>query len=160
MPQTSTANELSRLVSAELIKSARTITGFKLAKPEFASAANISGIRTSVFAFSQRHDSRTLFASDRNYGHLGKAGAWTRDDKTAIAACRRFLAAAKVPVKEIVRIRVVQEMGQVAERVSDNEFRSYDPTLLRKLARAERAISGIPVWSSYSLVGLNKVGRL
>jgi len=101
-----------------------------------------------------------MFASDRNYGHLGKAGAWTRDDKTVIAACRRLLAKAKFPLKEIARIRVIQEMGQVAERLSDKEFRSYDPTLLRKLARAERAIGGVPVWSSYGTVGLNKAGGL
>ncbi len=160
MPQKYTANELSRLVPTELIKSAQTITGFKFAKAEFGSAANISGIRTDLFTFSQRLDSRTMFASDRNYGHLGKAGAWTRDDKTAISACRRILAAAKIPLKEIARIRVIQEMGQVAERVSDKEFRSDDPTLLRKLVRAERAIAGIPIWSSYSTVGLNKAGRL
>jgi len=160
MPQKEIPNQLARLVSAELIKSAAAITGFKFTKPEFGSAANISGVRARSVMFSQRHDSRTMFASDSNYGYLGKAGAWTKDDKSAVAACSRLLRAAKVPAKEVAAIRVVSEIGQVAERVSDKEFRSHEPTLLRKLARAYRSIDGIPVWSSYATVGLNKAGGL
>jgi len=160
MPQKNTPNALSRLVSAELIKSAAAITGFRFTKPEFGSAANISGVRTITVVFSQRHDSRTIFASDRNYGHLGKAGAWTNDNKTAITACRRVLREAHVPAKEVAGIGVISEMGQVAERVSEKEFRSHDTTLLRKLARAHRTMDGLPVWSSYAIVGLNKTGGL
>jgi hypothetical protein len=153
-------NNIFRIVSPELIKAASAIAGFKLTKPEFGSAANVSGIRTKILTFSQRHDSRTVFASDNRYGHSGKAGVWTGSDKKAIAACRKLLRAAKVPSDEVADIDVVSEMGQVAERMSEKEFRTYEPTVLRKIARARRAIDGIPVWSSYTTLGLNSKGDL
>jgi hypothetical protein len=153
-------SDLYRTVSAELIKAASAVAGFKLKKPQFASAANVSGIRTVALMFSQRHDSRTIFASDNSYGHGRKAGAWTGSDKTAIAACRAILGAAKTPPKEVAGVEVVSEMGQVSERASDGEVRAHKPTVLRKLARARRTIEGIPVWHSYVNVGLNFKGQL
>ena len=49
-------SDLYRIVSAELIKTASAVAGFKLKKPQFASAANVSGIRTVALMFSQRHE--------------------------------------------------------------------------------------------------------
>ena len=152
--------DLFRIVSAELVKAASQITGFSLKKPQFGSAANISGIRNDTQMFSQRHDSRTIFASHSDYGYRAKAGAWIGADKTAIAACRDALRAAKVPSKEIAGIEVIAEMGQVAEGLSKKDFKIYEPTMLRKLARARRVIDGIPVWCSYSTVGLNLKAQL
>jgi hypothetical protein len=152
--------DLSRVVARQLADAASAIAGFKIATRDFASAANISGIRNKTQMFSLRHDSRTLFATDSRYGHLAKAGAWTGDDKTVIAACRRVLRAAKVPSKEIAAIEVVTDMGQVAERVSDTEFRVHKATVLRKLGRTRRAIDEIPVWSSHAMVGLVAAGTI
>jgi len=152
--------DLSRFVARQLADDASAIAGFKIATRDFASAANISGIRSKTQTFSSRHDSRTLFATDSRYGHLAKAGAWTGDDKTVIAACRRVLRAAKVPSKEIAAIEVVTEMGQVAERVSGAEFRLHRPTVLRKLGRARRVIDEAPVWSSHAMVGLVAAGAI
>jgi hypothetical protein len=160
MPDTPTHPYLSRLVAGELAEIASKIAGFKIAKRDFASAANISGVRSKTQTFSSRHDSRTLFASDSGYGLLGKAGTWTGDDRTVVAACRRVLRAAKVPLKEIAGINVVSEMGQVAEKVSADRFQVYEPKLLRKLARARRVVEGIPVWSSYASVGLTANGAI
>jgi hypothetical protein len=161
MPQNPTSQrDLSRLTSKGLIEAATTITGFRLTRPEFGSARNISGIRTKTLSFSQRHDSRTVFASDMRYGHLRRAGAWTGDDKTAVAALRRVLRAAKVPTREIAGVDVLWDMGQVAEQASEEEWHVHEPSLLRKVARAWRAVDGIPVWSSYATVGLTATGDL
>jgi hypothetical protein len=160
MPDTPSQPHLSRIVANELVDAASAIAGFKITKRDFASAANISGIRSKTQTFSSRHDSRTLFASDNRYGPAGKAGAWTGENKTAVAACRRVLRAAKVSPKEISAVDVVSEMGQVAERVSGEKFRPHEPTVLRKLARARRAVDGIPVWSSYAKVGLTGKGEV
>lgn len=160
MPDTPSQPHLSRIAAGELVDAASTIAGFKIAKRDFASAANISGIRSKTQTFRCRHDSRTLFASDSRYGLLGKAGTWTGDDKTVVAACRRVLRAAKVPPKEIAAIDVVSEMSQVAERVSGEKVRVREPKVLRKLARARRAVDGIPVWSSYATVGLAAKGEI
>jgi hypothetical protein len=160
MPDPPSQAQLSRIVASELVDAALAIAGFKIAKRDFASAANISGIRSKTQTFSSRHDSRTHFASDNRYGPLGKAGTWTGDDRTIVAACRRALRAAKVPPKETVEIDVVLEMGREAQRVSGEKFRMYDPLVLRKLARARRAVEGIPVWSSYAMVGLTGKGEV
>ena len=160
MPDIPPQPHLSRIAAREMADTASAIVGFKIPTRDFASAANISGIRSKVQSFSSRHDSRTLFASDNRYGPLGKAGAWTGEDKTVVAACRRVLRAAKVPPKEIAAIDVVLEMGQVAERVSGEKFRLHDAAVQRKLARARRAVDGIPVWSSYATVGLTGTGEI
>lgn len=161
MPDNSSLQrQLARIASAELIDAAEAVAGFAFKRPQFGSAANVSGVRTKTLAFSQRHDSRTVFASNAGYGHIGRAGVWTGPDRTAAAACRRVLRAAKVPAKEIEGIDVVSEMGQSAERTSDNEVRVQEPTLMRKVARARRAVDGLPVWSSYAIVGLTADGDL
>jgi hypothetical protein len=151
---------LARLESTELVGVASAITGWKLARPEFGTAANVAGIRTKNLTFSRRLDSRTIFASDVRYGNLRKAGAWIGPDKTVVSACRRILRAVKVPAGEIAGIDVLSEMGQVAERMSEDEFRTHDAILLRKLARARRAVGTIPVWSSHATVGLTEAGEL
>lgn len=151
---------LSRVASTQLIASARAVAGFRLARPEFGSAANVSGVRTRILTFSWRHDSRTMFASHVHYGYQRRAGAWTGSDKTAIAACRRVLRAAKIPAAEIAGIDIQRELGQIAERTSGDDFRVSEPTLLRKLAHARRSVRGIPVWSSYATVGLTAKGDI
>jgi hypothetical protein len=161
MPETTQRHRaLSRLESAELVKAAFELTGVELKRPEFGSAANISGVRSRTFTFSRRHDSRTVFASDTRYGHLGRAGAWTGADRTAVAACRRVLRAARVPGREVVAIGVLMEWGTVAEHVDGEAARVDEPELLRKLARAQRAVDGLAVWSSYATVGLTADGHL
>lgn len=157
MPKTTVQRDIAL---RELTKTASAIAGFTFTKAEYASAANVSGLRTKTLTFSSRHDSRTQFASDNRYGHLGKAGAWTGSDKTAVEACRRVLRGAKVPASEIAGIDVLSEMGQVAERAADGTIQAHKPTLLRKLARARRAVAGIRVWSSYATVGLNNKGEI
>jgi hypothetical protein len=161
MPNTQNSQrDISRVVLPELIKAASRIVGFKLPRPEFGSAKNISGIRSKTLTFSQRHDSRTVFASDSRYGQLGRAGVWTGSDRTVVTLCRRMLRAAGVAQKEISRIQVQSEMGQVAERSSEGNFQVREPTLLRKLAFAHRAINGIPVWFSYARLGLTRQGEM
>ena len=160
MPDTRQQAALSRVATRELVEAARVVAGFKLTRPEFASAANISGVRTTTFTFSRRHDSRTIFASNIAYGASRRDGAWTGADSTAAAACRRVLRNAKIPAVEIAGIELQREMGQTAERISDAEFRVGEPTLLRKLARARRVVRGIPVWSSYATVGLTAKGTI
>ena len=104
MPAKPTAqSHLARLESSELRAEASRIAGFKLRKPEFGSAANISGLRDATFVFSRRLDCRTLFAADSRYGPQRKLGAWTGADKSAISTCRRILRAAGVPSAEIPR---------------------------------------------------------
>jgi hypothetical protein len=151
---------LTRAESGELVDLAASIAGWRLTRPEFGTAANVSGIRTKTLTFSRRLDSRTIFATDARYGVTGRAGAWTGDDRTVVSACRRILRSAKVPSKEVAAIDVLVEMGQVAERVSDEEFRVEEPALLRKLGRVQRALDGVPVWSSYATVGLADSGEL
>jgi hypothetical protein len=160
MPDLPSQPDLSRIAARSLAEAASTITGFKIATRDYASAANISGVRSKTQTFSTRHDSRTLFASDNRYGPLGKAGAWTGADRTVVAACRRVLRAAKVPSREIAAIDVVAEMGQVAERVLGEQFRLHDAKVLRKLARARRGVETIPVWSSYATLGLTRTGEI
>ena len=157
---TAQQRRLSRLVRTDLVDAAASIAGFKFARAEFGSAANISGIRSKNLTFSQRHDSRTLFAADTRYGHLRALGAWTGADRTPIAACRRVLRAAKIPLREIESLEILAEYGQVAERVSDEEFRLHDPLVIRKLARARRTVDGVVVWSSHATVGLTAKGDI
>jgi hypothetical protein len=151
---------LSRVVAGEVARGALAIAGFKIPTREFASARNVSGVRSKTQTFSSRHDSRTLFATDSRYGYGAKAGAWVGDDKAVIAACRRVLRAAKVPSREVATVDVVAEMGQVAERVSEEKFRVHDAEILRKLGRVRRAVEEIPVWSSYVRVGLTRAGTI
>jgi hypothetical protein len=151
---------LGRLESAELVEVASAITGWNLARPEFGTAANVAGVRTKNLTFSRRLDSRTVFASDVRYGPHRKAGAWIGPDKSVVSACRRILRAVKIPAREIAGIDVLCEMGQVAERLGKDEFRTHDAALLRKLARARRAVGTIPVWSSSATVGLTNGGEL
>ena len=146
--------------SSELAEAALAIVGFKLAEYEYGAAANVSGIRTKTQTFSLRRDSRTVFASDLEYGHQRRLGAWTGNGRVVVTACRRALRAAKVPTKEITAIEVLTEMGQTAERESGEKVRVHEPTQLRRVARARRAVSGIPVWSSYATVGLNAAGEV
>ena len=122
------------------IKTARTIAGFKITRGEFASTANVSGVRSKTLTFSRRHDSLTAFATNADYGHGRRAGAWTGADKTIVAMCRRVLRAAKVPAGEIAAIEIQREMGQTAQRVAEGEFRVGEPVLLRKIARGRRAV--------------------
>jgi hypothetical protein len=149
---------LSRTTLAELVTAASRIARFKLSKPEFGSARNISGVRTKTQTFSQRHDSRTIFASHADYGCERKSGAWTGADKRPIEACRRALKAAGVPSKEVQEVSVISEMGRVAERTADDKFRVHDAMVLNKLACARRKVDGVPVWSSYATIGLTRKG--
>jgi hypothetical protein len=151
---------LSRLESTELARVATTVTGWKLSRRQYGSTANVSGVRTRTRTFSRRLDSRTVFAHDERCGYGRKAGAWTGDDDTARDACRRVLAALEIPDDEIAALDVVSEMGQVAQRVDETEFRISEPTTLRKLARATRAVEGVPVWSSHAMVGLTETGEV
>jgi hypothetical protein len=152
---------LSKLEKPDLIKSASRIAGFDLgARPTFGSAANISGVRTKTLVFSRRRDSLTIFARDETYGYARKAGAWTGPDKNLVARTHKILRAARIPDAEIRRIRVVSERGTVAERLKSGEFRVERPELLRKLARAERRVTGVPVWSSHAVVGLTQKGAI
>ena len=161
MPAKPTAQgHLARLESSELRAEASRIAGFKLRKPEFGSAANISGLRDATFVFSRRLDCRTLFAADSRYGPQRKLGAWTGADKSAISTCRRILRAAGVPSAEIAKLDVVVERGRSAERVSENEFKLLEPYVLRKIVRATRAVDGIPVWKSYASLGLTGRGAV
>jgi hypothetical protein len=158
MPNDSQQSVLSRIVAADLVKTARAIAGFRITRGEFASAANISGVRAKTLTFSRRHDSRTVFASNADYGYGRQAGAWSGADRTAAAACRQVLRSAKIPGGEIAAIDIQGEMSRTAERISDTEVRVGEPSLLRKLARARRVVHGIPVWSSYATVGLTARG--
>lgn len=159
MPDDKVRRQLSGLESPELIAVAARIAGFDLGKrPTFATAANVSGVRTRTHTFSRRRDSLTIFATDARYRDPGKAGAWTGPDRTAISGCRRVLRAARIPAAEISAIDVVSEYGTVAERLSEDEIRVEERQLLRKLARASRAIDGVPVWSSHVVVGLTAKG--
>jgi hypothetical protein len=152
---------LSRLEAPELIDAAAKIAAFDLGtRPIFGTAANVSGVRTRTHTFSRRRDSLTIFATDSRYGHVGKAGAWTGSDRSATAACRRVLRAARVPAAEVVGIDVLAEHGAVAERLSEQEVRTEKPELLRKIARARRGVDGLPVWSSYLIVGLTRGGEV
>src|SRR5262245_15599828 len=81
-----TPQHLARLATAELVESARALTGMRLTRPEFASTHNVSGVRTKKLTFSRRHDSRTLFVVHADYGHQRPAGAWVGADKTPLAA--------------------------------------------------------------------------
>jgi hypothetical protein len=159
MPDDKIRRDLSRLEAPELIEAAAKIAGFDLGKrPTFATAANVSGVRTRTHTFSRRRDCLTIFATDTRYGHLGRAGAWTGPDRRAITGCRRLMRAARIPAGEISGIDVVSEYGAVAERLSGDEVRAEEPQLLRKLARASRAVDGVPVWSSHAVVGLTARG--
>ena len=148
----------ARMESAELVEAASKIAGFKITKREYGGARNISGIRTKTLTFSRRLDSRTVFAADNRYGHLGKAGVWTGADKTALSRCRKLMRAAGVPTAEIAGLAMVSEFGAIAQRVSDGEFKHGAPHLLRKLTQATRAVEGIPVWTSYVRLGLTAKG--
>ena len=138
----------------ELREAARAVTGWAIDSPEYGNARNVSGLRVDERVFSRRLDSRTAFASDNRYGPGGVLGAWTGSDRRAAAALRRVLRALSVPHAEIAGVDVQAEFGQVAEVISEADVRLEQPELLRKLARGTRAIGGIPVWSSYALVGL------
>lgn len=157
---TAQQRRLSRIARQELVEAAESIAGFTLGRPEFGSAANVAGIRSKTLTFSQRHDSRTVFATNALYGHRRKLGAWTGSDRTAAAACRRVLRAAKVRAAQIHTIDVLSEYGQVAERASEDKFQIYEPSVLRKVARATRAIDDVAVWSSYANVGLTADGDI
>ena len=162
MPDPSPSDRaLSNLEGPGLIKSASRIAGFDLGKrPTFASAANVSGIRTKTLVFSQRRDSFTVFARDESYGYGRRAGTWTGPDKDLVARCRKILRAAKIPDTEIRRIKVISERGAVAERLDSGEVRAERPELLRKLARAERRAAGVPIWSSHAVMGLTQRGTI
>jgi hypothetical protein len=152
---------LSRLEAPGLIRSASRIAGFDLGKrPTFATAANVSGVRTRTLTFSQRRDSLTIFARDETYGYARKAGAWAGPNRNLVARARKILRAAKVPDAEIRRIKVVSEHGTVAERLKSGEVRVEKPELLRKVARAERRTAGVPVWSSHAVIGLTEKGAI
>ena len=152
---------LSNIERPQLIKAAKRVAGFDLGgRPTFAAAANISGVRTKSLVFSQRRDSLTIFARDENYGHGRKLGAWTGRNRELVATCRKVLRAAKVPPAETGRIKVVSEHGAVAERLATGELRLDRPELLSKVARAERRTAGVPVWSSYAILGLTSDGAI
>jgi hypothetical protein len=155
---------LSKLERKQLVDLASRVAGFKLrTRIEYASAANISGVRNKALTFSSRRDSRTIFATDAGYGTTRKGGAWTGVDKPLIAACRSAMKAAGVPKAEIASVRVVSELGASAERLGDGRYRVTKETLLRKEARVRRSIKGLPVWSSSVKLGLTrrrKVGWL
>jgi len=155
---------LSKLERKQLIDLASRVAGLKLGTGlEYASAANISGVRNRAVTFSSRRDSRTIFATDAGYGTTSKGGTWTGYDKTLIAACRSAMKAAGIPKGEIASVRVVSELGTSAERLADGRYRQTPEKLLRKEARARRSIDGLPVWSSSVVLGLTsggKVGRL
>lgn len=142
-----------------LIEGAKQIAGFVFdGRPEFATAVNVSGLRSGPLTFSQRRDSRTTFAVDSRYGHARELGAWTGANRPLVSACRRVLRAAGIPDKEILGVDVVVERGGVAERISDTQVKMGKPQLLRKLARARRVVGGVPVWSSYAMVGITAKG--
>ena len=67
MPNDARQPVLSKIAAADLIKTARTIAGFKITRGEFASTANVSGVRSKTLTFSRRHDSLTAFATNADY---------------------------------------------------------------------------------------------
>jgi hypothetical protein len=148
----------ARIETGELVQAAAKIVGFKMGKREYGGARNVSGVRTSTLTFSRRLDSRTIFASDNRYGYLGKVGVWTGPDKKAASRCRAIMRAAGVPTAEIAGVAISSEMGAVAQRSSDGEFKQGEPHLLRKLVQATRAIDGVPIWASYVRLGLTAKG--
>lgn len=152
---------LASLERPDLMKAATRIAGFDLgARPTFATAANISGVRTKSLVFSQRRDSLTIFARDENYGYGRKSGTWVGPDKQLVAACHKALRATKIPSVEIRRVKVISERGAAAELLPSGELRVEKPELLQKLARAERRVTGLPVWSSHASVALTREGNV
>jgi hypothetical protein len=57
-------------------------------------------------------------------------------------------------------LEVVAEFGSVAERLSDGGVRVEGPELLGRVARAQRSVQGLPIWSSYAMVGLTREGSV
>jgi len=153
-------SRLEELESKTLRALAKLMGVTNLRKVEYRSAATFSGVRSETYTVSTRHDSRTVFAIDAAYGHDKEHGAWTGRDKTVLTACRTVLRSIKVPRTEIAAVRVVSEFGTVAHRDKDGTIQTHDPLLLQKLARAKRTLAGVPVWSSYALVGLTSNGGL
>lgn len=152
---------LSKVERKDLVDLAYEVAGFTLRRGlQYASAANISGVRTSAATFSSRRDSLTIFATDVGYGTTRESRAWIGADKPLIAACRSAMKAAGVPRLEIASVYVVSELGASAERVADGRYRVTKETLLRKEARARRSIKGIPVWSSSVKLGLTHTGNM
>lgn len=151
---------LSRLELPELMATAAKVTGFEFGKrPEHAQAANVSGVRTRLAQFSQRRDSRTMFALDSRYGVTGRLGAWRGGDREVVSACRRVVRAAGIPAKEVAGVDVHAEFGTAGQLV-DGEMRVEEPELIQKIAFARRALEGLPVWSSHAKVGLTAEGGL
>jgi len=152
--------ELARIELSTLMEAAQSITGWAWSEPEYGSAANISGIRSSDLSFSRRIDSNTIFARHANYGHLAKSGAWTGDNGTLVDTCRRLLEAANVAADEVGSVDSITEFGQVANRVEVDRYDIGEPTPLLKFARATRVVESMSVWSSYASVGLLESGAL
>jgi hypothetical protein len=156
-----THRALSTIERPELVKAARRIAGFDLGtRPTFATAANISGVRTRSLVFSQRRDSLTIFGRDEHYGHGRKLGTWTGPNRDLVATSRKVLRAAKIPAAEIRRVKVISERGAVAQRLTTGELQVERAELLSKVARAERRAAGVSVWSSYAVVGLTRDGKV
>jgi hypothetical protein len=153
--------DLGRVERPRLIDEAASIVGYDLGKrPEFASAANVSGVRTKTYTYSRRLDSRTIFARDERYGLGDPAGTWTGAKRPLVSSCRRVLRAAGIRASEIDKVDVVTELGQVAEYESSKASRPEKPTTLRRVAIARRSMDGAGVWSSYCSVALTADGGI
>jgi hypothetical protein len=145
---------LAAVETTDLLQRATALTGWLIDDVEFASAANISGVRSRFHTFSERLDSRTIFATDSRFGYLGELGAWTGSGRVVTARCRAILRTAGIPKAEIAGIEILTDHGQSARRTDDDTFELGPQMVLGKVGRALRAVEGIPVWSSHAFVQL------
>jgi hypothetical protein len=121
---------------------------------------NALGIRSESLLFSRRLDSRTFFVQDLRYGEGRPAGAFEGTDDNMRKQARVILGRMKIPAAELGKDLVLTENRQEGHRDASGKIIVDPPYKGRRMVLIERRVEGIPVFSSYLKLSLNKEGQI
>lgn len=107
--------------------------------------SNLLGIRAGKVLISRRTDSRTVFVHDDT---PRKQPGYVADERELAEACREICSVLEIPWSEVVGPIVLGEMSRVASVGKRGEIETEEEQVVASVARLERSVDGLPVWSS------------
>ena len=121
--------------------------------------ANMAGLQTDRYQFSQRTDSRTVFLQDAEFQAHGGAGVFEGPDDELIDRAVQILGDIGVDTAEVTERNVATEQVEAAS--IDRRTGVITSAGVRdgkRYALLSRAVDGMPVWRSSVTLGLTRDG--
>ncbi len=119
--------------------------------------SNLLGIRAGKMLISRRTDSRTVFVHDNS---PRRQVGYVADEHELAEACREICGVLEIPWSEVVGPMLLSEMSRAASMGNGGEFEMEEEQVAASVARLERSVDSLPVWSSGLTLRLADRGRI